>query len=303
MEAFMQKAKKEVKKEARKNILITGASGTLGQLAYKHFIKSPGKYRVYATDIDQKPSPRYQLEEQLEKPKPQFKKDHFTPCDITDPDAIEKLFSDKEFEFDVVIHLAAVLEDQPPEVIKKVNVKGAKNVINACVNHNVKRIIIASSIMVVYDYFEKEPYRQFKTKELEKLPEDITLITMDDDPKPFSGSTNGKAYSLSKLTVEEYAKNISKTKDISIFISRFFWVNTDDKPHGRWLDRFRCSHDDTREFFQKSIDADLGIRCKTFFVGSIYDPGTIFDFKECEEIGFKPNHYSPKPSSSIKLGK
>lgn len=269
----------------QKKILVTGASGLVGHLVYKH-LDGFNNYEVYGADIQKGLSARYEMEKKLDKDPPKFKINRYIEMDITDEDAVGKIFAANKF--DVVIHLAAVLENATEEQIQKVNIDGAKNIIDACVKWKVSRVIVASSIMTVLGYLEEEPYRFFKNDELEKLPKDIELISPDDQEKPYKGNEGGERYTQSKIDVENYAKEVAEKHPISMLVARLFWINVEDENYGRYMDRMRCTHEDVCTFFEKAVQASDEIKHDTFFVGSIFDHVTIFDFSNCEKIDFHP---------------
>lgn len=273
----------------KKTVLITGASGLIGQLIYQHLIQFPKQYSVYATDFHEDLSARFLMEKKRGHAKPKFKTGYFIQADLTNKQDIRKIFT--VAQFDVVIHLAAVLENSSVDLIEKVNVQGAKNLLDACLKHNVKRVVFASTIMTMSGYFDDQPYRLCTTYESNRMPPDVELITVDHLPKPYSRNEKGRVYTESKLTIEKMARDLSEQSSMQCFAARFFWVNVDDKPHGRWMDQFRCSHEDTVAFLQCCVDATLEKKYITFFVGSIYDDVSIFDFKEGKLIDFIPSHY------------
>lgn len=64
--------------------------------------------------------------------------------DVTDPKSLEKAFEDA----DTVYHLAGVIDinNGNDNLVWKVNFEGVKNVVNACKNQKVKRLVYASSV-------------------------------------------------------------------------------------------------------------------------------------------------------------
>ena len=69
-------------------------------------------------------------------------------CDLLNQDAVDKAID----SCDVVIHCAAVLPGhEDPDIVWKVNVLGTKNVVNACIKHNCKRLVYISSDSVYGD--------------------------------------------------------------------------------------------------------------------------------------------------------
>ncbi len=76
----------------------------------------------------------------------------FRPLDVSDAAAVSALIG--EVQPDVVVHLAALLgvdtQEQPRRAVE-VNVMGTQFVLDACVEHGVRRLVYASSIAVYGD--------------------------------------------------------------------------------------------------------------------------------------------------------
>lgn len=118
----------------KQKLLITGASGLIGRLLSDHLTKThPTKYEVFGLDQHMNLSLRYQIknhENLKEKIIPCLPLDRFFQCDITDRMKLHKII--EEQNIDIIIHLAAVLEDHPDhEKILHVNIDGTKNVFEA----------------------------------------------------------------------------------------------------------------------------------------------------------------------------
>ncbi|MGC8687534.1 MAG: NAD-dependent epimerase/dehydratase family protein [Candidatus Micrarchaeia archaeon] len=109
-------------------ILVTGASGRLGSAIIKAL--SPGNEIVA-------------MVQQADKPIEGVK--NFA-ADITSKQSIDSAFEG----IDTVIHLAGIVSQYRfgKKAIMNVNVNGTKNVVDACKEHGVKRIVFASSVDV-----------------------------------------------------------------------------------------------------------------------------------------------------------
>ena len=110
-----------------KKIAITGASGYIGQMLVERLAKAPG-IKILALDLV-KPG---RLPPGVE----------FAPCDVRDP-AITRRFQG----CDVVVHLAfivAAIHDR--EAIYDINTRGSRNVLNACEEAGVGKLVVASSV-------------------------------------------------------------------------------------------------------------------------------------------------------------
>lgn len=116
-------------------------------------------------------------------------------------------------KIDVVIHLAAFLgvvetEKNPVETLD-VNVIGTRNVLEACKENKIRKIIFSSS-SEIYGEPDHIPIRE---------TDRITPIT---------------TYGISKLMAEEYIKSYSKVFDIKYTIFRLFNVYGEEQAN-RWV--------------------------------------------------------------------
>lgn len=108
--------------------------------------------------------------------------------DVLDTDSLNRAFND----VDVVFHLAGIITIMPGknELVRKVNVEGTRNIINACFRHDVKRLIYTSSIHA-----------------LKRIAHGKTM----DESLPFDPNNPYGAYDSSKaeasILVQEAAKN------------------------------------------------------------------------------------------------
>jgi len=117
--------------------LVTGGAGFMGSHVAAHLLQSG--HKVVVLDdlsggfVDNVPEQVY-----------------FVNGSITDHDLIDRLF--EEHSFDFVYHLAAYAAEGLSQFIKRFNYTnnliGSVNLINAAVNHNVKRFVFTSSIAV-----------------------------------------------------------------------------------------------------------------------------------------------------------
>ena len=128
-----------------KKILITGASGYIGSQLVKKLIQLDGEpLEIIGTDI----LPRY-----FSKAKNPFT---FKAADLT-TDEVAQLI--EVHQPDVVIHLAAIVaanKNMTREFIYDVEVNGTKRILNACIKHNVAKIITTSS-GAAYGYHKDNP--------------------------------------------------------------------------------------------------------------------------------------------------
>ncbi len=115
-----------------KNVLITGAGGYVGRLLTKHLAESrDGIGTIVATDLYPPKAPLPGVEH----------------C-AADVRGAELGALIKRHAIDTVVHLAAVVtppKNRDVELEHSVDVLGTKNVLDACVEHGVRKVIYASS--------------------------------------------------------------------------------------------------------------------------------------------------------------
>lgn len=154
-----------------KNILITGASGYLGSLLLEDLEKNKTQLGIdNLIGCDVRPL-RTQSEKVI-----------FEKLDVRDVTLVDIL---KKYKIDCVVHLASIVtpgKKANREFEYSVDVLGSKNVLHACVQANVKRVILSSS-GAAYGYY----------------PENIKLLKEED---PIRGNYEF-AYSHHKKLVEE----------------------------------------------------------------------------------------------------
>lgn len=135
------------------NVFITGAAGYLGQQLVQNLLKTT-EHHIVATDIreDSPFAPHQNLS--------------YLQLDVRSNEAIQLL---KDYQIDTVVHLASIVtpgKKSNREFEYSVDVIGTKNILQACVCANVKRIIVSSS-GAAYGYYpdnaawltEEEPIR------------------------------------------------------------------------------------------------------------------------------------------------
>ncbi|MCT4791825.1 MULTISPECIES: GDP-mannose 4,6-dehydratase [Exiguobacterium] len=139
-------------------ILITGGSGFIGS-HLSEFLLKKGHQVVNIDNFNDFYNPqikRNNIKKQLEN-----KKYTLLEGDIRDEFFIKTAF--KDHSFDLIVHLAAMAGVRPsiqnPLLYEDVNVKGTLNILEACKEFNVKKIVSASSSSV-YGNNEKVPFHE-----------------------------------------------------------------------------------------------------------------------------------------------
>nr|WP_314498521.1 NAD(P)-dependent oxidoreductase [uncultured Chryseobacterium sp.] len=125
---------------AKKRILLTGASGTVGFETLKHLVENP-TYNITVFDMKTAKS--------VKKLAPFSKRVEIVYGDIANVSDVEKISYDKE----IVIHLAAIippLADINPGLAYRVNVKGTENLVNSLEKNSPHCHLLFSSSISVY---------------------------------------------------------------------------------------------------------------------------------------------------------
>jgi nucleoside-diphosphate-sugar epimerase len=281
-------------------LIVTGGFGVLGRLLYEHLHKT---YDVYLLDRGRAQSERIVIDQADNSwTNPQIPEDHYYECDILDYDRVKEALKDK----DIVVHLAALLENQTSERIQQVNVDGTKNILRACRENNVKGLVYASSIMVMYSHREDpvinniftgdkdDSVNLVKRKAEDAIPFTKEIVTKYFAPNDVEGVY---AYISSKLQCEALIKEfVEHEKDFSAILMRLGWVNVMDTP---FIDIYNPSGDescvwlsqrDAKTFMQKCIEAisKQGNVCKTYFGISANKKNWVDIETTKKEIGFEP---------------
>lgn len=168
----------------KKSVLLTGASGTVGFEVLQQLLEIPN---LAITIFDKK------TKSSIKKLDVFKDKVELVYGDITNKNDVEKVAAEK----DVTIHLAAIIPpiaDDFPELAKKVNTEGTRNLVVMLEKHSPNCFFIYSSSISVYGDRLENPY-----------------ISVTDPLSP----SPGDEYALTKIASEEI---IQKSKlDWSIF--------------------------------------------------------------------------------------
>lgn len=125
-----------------KSILITGGTGSLGKALTKHILANHAdikKLIIFSRD-EQK-----QFQMAQEYPSNQYPQIRFFIGDVRDKERVKRAFKGVDY----VIHSAAMkhvpIAEYNPEECVKTNIDGARNVIEACLETNVERVVALST--------------------------------------------------------------------------------------------------------------------------------------------------------------
>ena len=156
-------------------VLVTGGNGFLGASVVAGLAQAG--HRVVSADLRLPGSPVPGV-------------DHVV-MDVTDAAAVERAFTDQEVE--TVVHLASIVtpgKDSSREKEYAVDVTGSRHVLDACLRHGVRRVVVSSS-GAAYGYH----------------PDNPEWLTEDD---PVRGN-EVFAYSHHKRLVEEMLADLRRT--------------------------------------------------------------------------------------------
>ncbi|CAI2371119.1 unnamed protein product [Moneuplotes crassus] len=163
-------------------VLITGVTGFLGSWVLKTFLECDTEFQIRATVRD--PTNEAKIGPLRESLGEKFDNVELVQADLTDAASLEQAIEGCDY----VVHTASPFPAKPPkreEEIIKPAVEGTKAVLEACRNHNVKRLVVTSSIVAIIDY---------------KRDMNGTVCTEEDWLEDFKSST---AYPKSKTLAEK----------------------------------------------------------------------------------------------------
>ena len=168
-----------------KKLLITGGAGLVGKYVAQDL---SAKYEIWVADRVQ----------------PSFT-EKFFKIDITNPVTLERITE----KFDVIVHLAGVPNplNEPAEKVFSVNTFGTYNIMQFAADHDVHKVVIASSESTLGFAFSKRPF--------------VPLYFPIDEQHPLEPQD---AYGLSKLCSEEILKSFSRGHGIHAIALRFPWI-------------------------------------------------------------------------------
>lgn len=133
-------------------ILVTGGTGLVGAHLLLHLLQENEAVRaIYRSQSSvEKTKNLFRQENQIAL----FDKIEWFDADITDIPALEKAFKNVTH----VYHCAALIsfDTHDEELLRKTNIEGTANVVNCCVDFNVKKICHVSSIAALGDAKEGE---------------------------------------------------------------------------------------------------------------------------------------------------
>ncbi|MFC1712506.1 NAD-dependent epimerase/dehydratase family protein [Candidatus Poribacteria bacterium] len=255
-----------------KKVLVTGATGQIGNAVFMRLKEQPEKYDVYALDRSATFSTRVPKSWMLDIPE-----ERLYLCELTDMEGLQRAVQG----MDVVVHLAADPSPNTWESVLNSNIIGAYNAFEACRQAGVSRIIAASSITVSDGYTEEEPYKAILEKRYEDVPANFPKVSPDIPAKPRS------LYASSKVWCESLARTYSNRYDMSCIAIRIGQVERDRPRPPRGASIF-VSVRDIVQIFELCINADESLQFGIFYGMSNNDWRWV-DIEHARDVlGFVP---------------
>ena len=220
--------------EAKRRVLITGASGLIGGLTLKHL---GDKYEFSALNrrpVEGVPS---------------------LQADISDLDAILPAFEG----IDTVLHLAAYTADPHEwESALRVNIVGTYNVYEASRRRGVKRVVLASTGDTMTGYELESPYGELAAGEYDKVPAEWTMVTHERPVRPKS------IYGATKVFDEALGRLYSDRHGLSVLCIRLGAVLDTDMPKLRRHYPGYLSQADCVQMIDRCLSAPDSLRFDIF---------------------------------------
>ena len=233
---------------ARK-VLVTGATGQIGNAVFMRLKEQPELYDAYA--LDRQPTFSVRVPKSWVHDIPE---DRFHLCDLADMEELRKAVRG----MDVVAHLAADPSPQTWESVLDNNIIGTYHVFEACRLEGVKRIVVASSITLGDGYREEEPYKAILEKRYGDVPPDYPKVTVDMPAKPRG------LYASSKVWAESLARTYAHRHGMSCIVIRIGQVER-DRPRPPYGDSIFVSVRDIVQIWERCINADESLRFDIFW--------------------------------------
>lgn len=128
-------------------ILVTGGTGLIGSHLLFHLVKNGKKVKVSYRNQDSLKIVSKIFGYYTDNPSDLLEKITWVKADITDIVSLQELFQNVEY----VYHCAALISFDPNDyaALVKTNIEGTSNIVNLCLEHNIKKLCYVSSIAVI----------------------------------------------------------------------------------------------------------------------------------------------------------
>jgi nucleoside-diphosphate-sugar epimerase len=164
--------------------------------------------------------------------------------DLAVSDRLEETFQG----IDLIAHLAADARlEASQEDVARDNVTATRRLYEAASRAGVRRIILASTSVVMAGYGFQEPFRSILEGRRKRTPLFARRLTHETPPRPLND------YAASKLRCEDIARDYAKRFKVPSFCIRIGVVTADDVPprDPRWRSWW-CSQRDVIGIFEKA---------------------------------------------------
>jgi nucleoside-diphosphate-sugar epimerase len=255
-----------------KKVLVTGATGQIGNAVYKQLKEQPYRYDAYALERSATFSARVPKSWDYDIPQTKFHK-----CDLTDLEGLRKAVRG----MDVVAHLAADPDPESWASVLNSNIIGAYHAFEACRLEGVKRIVFASSITLGDGFREVEPYKAIFEKRYQDVPADFAKVTAEVPAEPRG------LYAASKVWGESLARTYAHRHGMSCLAIRIGQVER-DRPRPPQGASIFVSVPDIVQIWERCINADESPRFDIFWGMSNNDWRWV-DIEHAREVlGYVP---------------
>lgn len=154
-------------------ILVTGATGLVGSHLVLHLLEKGKEVKaIFRTENNKhRVKQLFDYYNKLEL----FETINWVEADLNDVLSLEKAFQDVDY----VYHCAALVSFNPKdeEKLRKVNIEGTANIVNFCIDYNVKKLCHVSSIAALGDLKELETIINEETEWNPEVPHNDYAIS------------------------------------------------------------------------------------------------------------------------------
>jgi NAD+ dependent glucose-6-phosphate dehydrogenase len=237
---------------SKKQVLITGAYGLIGNLVYARLAAQPERYDVFGLVKNAAPSARTAAMQVTVIPD-----ECLHLADVSDFDAVARAVTGMH----TVIHLAAEPDSRAGwESVLANNIIGSHNVFEAARLAGVKRVIFASTNQVMFGYREEAAYQALLSGRLDEV--DLATLRRIDHTQPTRPLSD---YGCSKVFGEALAHMYAYTHGLSCLCLRIGWVVADDRVPSARGQTLWCSQRDIVQLVERCLNAPDSLRFDVFF--------------------------------------
>jgi uronate dehydrogenase len=243
---------------ASRRVLITGASGLVGQVLCKALADD---YEVAGIDARRR------------------RRDGISRADMTRLRHAERAVDGA----DVVIDLASAHWQQPWDVVRENNLPAAWNTLEAARRRGVRRVVYASSNHVTGLYERDEPYARIVAGDYDGLdPATVPKITTAMAVRPDT------PYGVGKVLGEAAARYYSEEHGLSVLCLRIGTLNRASRPSAARHFATLITHADMARLARCCIEAPLDLTYGVFY-GVSANRWRIWDVDDARRaIGYEP---------------